>query len=459
MVVRMTYPEHVKAILVLGLPLIGGHIGQIAIHMTDTLMLGWYSVEALAAVVLASSLFFVLFIVGSGFAWAVMPMVAAAAEESDDAQIRRVTRMGMWLAVLFGLLVLPLMWWSGPIFIAMSQEPELSYEAQRYLRIAGVGVLPALGVMILKSYLAALERTGIVLWITLIGALTNAALNYALIFGNFGAPELGIQGAAIASVSVNMVSLAILVPYGKRAFPEHALFQRIWRPDWAAFGKVFQLGWPIGLTNLAESGLFAASAIMMGWLGTYPLAAHGIALQIASATFMVHMGLSNAATVRAGRALGRKDLDHLARGGIASIALSVLFSVVTVVLFLVIPETLIGAFIDPFDPDRPQIVAVGVTLLAVAAAFQLVDGLQVMALGLLRGVQDARVPMILASISYWVVGLPASYLLGFTLGLDGVGVWIGLVIGLALASVALVWRFWGVSLPRLTANGGTRVEF
>jgi MATE family multidrug resistance protein len=169
--------------------------------------------------------------------------------------------------------------------------------------------------------------------------------------------------------------------------------------------------------------------------------------------------LSNAATVRAVRALGRKDLDHLARGGIASIVLSVLFSTVTVVLFLVMPEALIGAFIDPGDPDRPQIIAVGVTLLAVAAAFQLVDGLQVMALGLLRGVQDARIPMILAAVSYWVVGLPASYYLGFSLGLDGVGVWSGLVVGLALAATALLWRFWRVSLPRLAANGGVRVEF
>ena len=438
----MTYTAHTRAVLVLGLPLIGGHLGQVAIQITDTVMLGWYGGEALAAVVLASSYFFILFIVGSGFAWAVMPMVAAAAEADETVQIRRVTRMGMWLSFLFACAAKAHMAASGPALVMLVQEPALAAQAQSYLSILGWGIIPALGVMVLKSYLAALEHTRIVLWMTLAAAVVNAALNYVLIFGHFGAPELGVRGAAIASLVMHVLSLAVLVLYARAVFPEHALFQRLWRPDWGAFAQVFQLGWPIGLTSLAESGLFIATAIMMGWLGTLPLAAHGIALQIASLTFMIHLGLANAATVRAGRAHSRSDRVHLRRGGVVVIVLSVVFSAVTIFAFLTWPELWIGLFLSPDAEARPQILAIGVSLLAMAALFQLADGLQVLALGLLRGVQDTRAPMILAAGSYWICGMPASYYLGFTLGWGGVGVWLGLVIGLALAAVLLMWRFW-----------------
>ncbi|MFT6224931.1 MAG: MATE family multidrug resistance protein [Paracoccaceae bacterium] len=451
MVPQMTYFAHARAILTLGLPLVGGQLGQIAIQVTDTVMVGWYSVTALAAVVLASSYFFVVFIVASGFAWAVVPLVAQAAEAGDDVQVRRVTRMGLWLSMMLSAALMPLMIWSGPILDFLGQEEAVVKGAQEYLRIAGWGLIPAMGVMVFKSYLAALERTRVVLWVIIAAALVNAGLNYLLIFGRFGFPELGIAGAAIASVAVHVVTVVLLVLYAVRAFPEHRLLQRLWRPDWSASEQVFRLGWPIGLTNLSESGLFAASALMMGWLGALPLAAHGIALQIASATFMFHLGLSNAATVRAGRAIGRKDPEHLRRGGIVAIALSVGFSTITVGIFLMWPDVLVGAFIDPAEPARDEIIAIGMILMVLAAIFQLTDGLQVMALGLLRGVQDTRQPMILAAISYWGVGFPSSYILGFVLDWQARGVWLGLVTGLGVAALLLLYRFWRHAVPQAFA--------
>ena len=434
--------EHARALLLLGLPLIGSHLAQLAIQITDTLMLGWYNVDALAAVVLGSTLYFVLFIVGSGFAWAVMPMVASAAATEDDAQVRRVTRMGLWLSVLFGLAVLPFLIWSAPLLIAIGQEPALSGDAGRYLAIAAWGLIPNLVIMVLKSYLAALGRTQVVLWVTIGTAVLNAIVNYALIFGNWGAPELGIIGAAYASVSVQVAGVIALAVYAMLVTGKYQIFVRLWRPDWEAFGNVFRLGWPIGLTNLAEVGLFAASTLMMGWIGTRELAAHGIAIQIASATFMVHIGLSNAATIRAGRAFGRRDEADLRGGARVAIGLSVVFALLTVILFLAVPEFLLGLFIDPADPERPAIIAIGVGLMIAAAAFQFADGAQVMALGLLRGVQDTRVPMIYAAISYWLVGMSASYLLGFTFGFGAVGIWVGLILGLVLAAILLMGRFW-----------------
>ena len=207
MIQRMSYPAHVRAVLTLGLPLIGGHLAQFAIGMTDTVMMGWYGVEELAAATLAGSYFFVFFMLGSGFALAVMPMVAAADARGDQVQVRRATRMGLWLSLGFAVLALPAMIWSGPILRLLGKGEAVSALAADYLRVAGWGLFPALLVMVLKSYLAALGRTQIVLWITIVGVLVNALANWMLIFGNWGAPELGIVGGALASVVTQAVSL------------------------------------------------------------------------------------------------------------------------------------------------------------------------------------------------------------------------------------------------------------
>ena len=337
MTTAQPYRAHAKAILALGLPLIGGHLAQMAIGFTDAAMIGRYGVAELAALTLGSMVFAVLFLFGSGFAWAVMPLVAQYDAQGNHARIRRATRMGLWLSAGFFALVFPLMWLSAPILRGMGQEPQVALDAQLYLRIAGAGLLPALGVMVFKSFLAALEHTRVVLWITVFAAVANALANYALIFGNWGAPELGIRGAAIASLVSHGVSLLGVVAYARLRLPEYPLWQRFWRPDAEVLREVFALGWPIGFTTLAEVGLFAASAILIGWFGTAPLAAHGIALQITAATFMVHLGLSNVATVRAGQARGRGDHAFLARDARATFAISVTAVVVAVAMFLLIP--------------------------------------------------------------------------------------------------------------------------
>ena len=446
---RQTYAGHATALLALGLPLVGSHLAQIAIGVTDNIMLGRYSVEALAAGTLGWSFAFVLFIVGSGFAFAVLPMVASAAAAQDSTQVRRATRMGMWISALFGVGVMPLMIWSNPILIALGQEPRIAELASTYLAILSIGLAASLIVMVLKSYLAALERTQAVLWITVVAAVLNGFLNYVLIFGNFGAPELGLRGAAIASVAMQFVTLFVVVAYCMLVTPESALFSRLWRLDPEGFRRVFQLGWPIGLTNLAESGLFSATALMMGWVGTLSLAAHGIATQLAAMTFVVHLGLSQAATVRVGQAVGRMDGTSLRDGAMVTMVVSAIFALLTVGIYLTVPELLLGLFLDANDPDRSAIMAIGVSLLVVAALFQLVDGGQVVALGLLRGLQDTKVPMVHAVISYWLVGIPSCYIIGFWIGWDGVGIWLGLVIGLLCASVLMSHRFWTHGVSRV----------
>ncbi|SLN47604.1 MATE family efflux transporter [Roseisalinus antarcticus] len=433
---------HVRALLVLGLPLIGSNVAQNAIGFVDVVMLGWYDVTALAAVSIATPVFFTLFLLCAGFAWAVTPLVAEGIEADDIVAVRRVTRMGLWLSVAAGLAVMPVFWWSGPLLRALGQTDSVASQAQAYLRIAGWGVIPALFVVTLRSFLSALEITRIILIVTVASAILNAGLNWVLIFGNLGAPELGLQGAAIASVSLQVAAFFGLVAYTRRHCAEFDLFTRLWRFDSQIAARVFSLGLPMGLTTVAEAALFSFTAIMMGWINEIWLAAHGVALQLASMVFMVHLGLSQAATVRAGRAFGRRDEAALRAGGKAAMLLSGLVSGATVLLFLGVPAFLMELFVDPADPARDAIVAAGVTLLAIAALFQVVDAAQVMTIGLLRGVQDTAVPLLIATVSYYMLGLPAGYVFGFVFGLGGPGVWLGMVVGLGAAGIMLSLRFW-----------------
>ena len=431
-----------RALLGLGLPLVGSHLAQMAIVTTDTVMIGWYDVPSLAALSLSGSIWFIIFILGAGFAHAVMPMVASATAKGDEREVRRSTRMGLWLSVIYGLAVTPLFLFFEPILLAMGQEEEVARLGGIYMKWLGLSMVPALLVAVMRSYLSALELPNIILGITIFSAVFNAFLNYALIFGNWGAPELGIMGAGIASFVGSWLGFVLIALFSARARPEHEIFRNLHKPDWEFFARVFRLGWPIGLTIFAETGLFGASTIMMGWIGTIALAAHGVALQIASLTFMMHLGLSQAITVRAGRAWGKGDRQLLKVASQAAMILSLIAALLTVVMFLSVPEFLIGLFVDPSDPDRPAILAVGTTLLAMAALFQLVDSGQVMALGMLRGVQDTRVPMVMAIISYWGIGLPVGYVLGFVADMGGAGIWLGLTVGLACACVTMQYRFW-----------------
>ncbi|PJE32426.1 MATE family efflux transporter [Pseudooceanicola marinus] len=452
----MTYGRHLRAILILGLPLAGSQLAQMSLSLVDAAMLGWYDPTTLAAETLSMALFTVLFLAGSGFAAALAPLVAAAEGKGDTTQARRLTRMTLWLSALAGVVILPILLSAEAIFLALGQTPALSALAGEYLDILAWGIFPALGAMVLKSYLAALERTNVVLGVMLVAVVVNAIANYALIFGAWGFPEMGIRGAALSSLLMHIFTLVFLVIYIQRTLPEQSLFQRLWKGDSESLGQVFRLGWPIGLTLVAEVGLFSASSVLMGWLGELPLVAHGIAIQITSMIFMVHLGLSQAVTIRAGRAQGQGDMVSFRRGAHMALVLALAIVGLSLLAFLTIPDAMIAVFLSPDDPAREEILAVGRGLLYAAAVFQLADAMQVLALGLLRGLQDTRRPMIFAAISYWVVGVPAAWVLGFPLGFGGVGIWLGLAAGLSLAAVTMMTRLWRTVVPQADAEVAAR---
>jgi len=437
-----SWPRHIRATAVLALPLIGAQLAQMAMGVTDTVMLGWLGATELAASVLATQAFFLLYIFGAGFAHAAMPLAANAEGRGDTRGVRRSIRMGLWVLGLYSAAAMIPLWHIERILLALGQEPELSALAGDYMRVALWSLPPATLVMGLRSYLSVVNRAWVILAATVAAAILNGFLNWLFIFGNLGAPALGIVGAAIATTGSNVLMALLLIGYAALApaLRRYEIWVRFWRPDWKAFFEVVRLGWPIGATIIAEVGLFAASSIMMGWLGTIPLAAHGIALQVASVAFMVPLGLASAATVRVGMAYGRGSRLDIGRAGDTALALATLFALTAAGVFLVWPKALVGLYLDADNTNSAALLAYAAPLLFVAAAFQVVDSLQAVASGILRGFKDTRTPMLIAVFSYWVVGLPAAYLLAFSAGLGGRGVWWGLATGLSVAAILLTAR-------------------
>ncbi len=438
-----TYGPHLRATIMLGAPMVGTMLAQMIMGITDTVMLGWLGAAPLAASVLGTQIFLILLLTGSGFAQAVVPLAAHALGAGDTTVLRRAVRMGFWVSTAFTLVVFPIMWFAEPILLALGQAPELARMADQYLSIAKWSLLPNLFIMVLRSYFGVVEKAHIVLVTTLVAAALNGVLNYALIFGNWGAPAMGIEGAAYATLGSALLSMILLLAFTNwhPALAPHAILTRFWRSDWAAFWEVAKVGWPIGITILAEFGLFAMSAIMMGWFGTVPLAAHGIVMQLISIAFMVPLGLSQVATIRLGLAKGRGNAEEVTMAGRAVLIVGIGFALAITTLLIMAASPLLSLFLDFKTDDAAEILAFAIPLLAVAAAFQMVDTLQVLAAGLLRGLKDTRVPMQFALFSYWVIGIPAAYLLSKYTSLEAIGIWLGLAVGLTVSSFLGMWRY------------------
>jgi MATE family multidrug resistance protein len=343
------------------------------------------------------------------------------------------------VALLFGLVV----WQGRVILLAIGQAESSAVLAEGYLRAAVWSLVPALWFVVLRCFVAAHSRPRSALVVSILGVAVNALGNYALMFGNFGFPRLELVGAGISTSVVNGFMFLAMLGFilWDRRFRRYAVLVRLWRPDWPRFREIWRLGLPIGLFILAETGLFSAAAFLMGLIGQNQLAAHAIALQCAAVAFMIPLGMSQAATVRIGLAVGRGDAAGVGYGGWVAMVLGGSFMMVSALVFWFLPTFLVGFFLDLHAAESAPVVELAVSFLAIAALFQLFDGAQVIGAGALRGIKDTRVPMVLAVLGFWGIGFPASAYLGLRTSLGGQGVWIGLALGLATVAVALVTRF------------------
>jgi MATE family multidrug resistance protein len=442
---RSDWLAELKATLALSWPLVLTNVAQNALMTSDVILMGWLGADALAAGALGTNLYFALMIFGIGLVSATSPVVAEELGRRRHAvrEVRRTVRQGLWSAVAIAVPIWLVAWWGEAILLAMGQEPALAAAAGGYIRSLMWSLLPFLFYLVLRSFLAALERPGWALVVGLLAIPLNLAIAWVLMFGQFGFPRLGLAGAGVAttlSSTFMFLGLALVVVLDRRLRRYH-LFGRFWRADWARFRALWRIGLPIGLTLAFEVTIFNAAALLMGRIGANELAAHAIALQIASFTFMVPMGVGQAVTVRVGLAYGAGDPDGVTRAGWTAFALGVGFMVFTALLMVLAPRALVGIFLDLADPKNVPVVAFAVSFLFLAALFQLADGAQAVGAGMLRGLQDTRVPMIYALFGYWGIGLPVGVLLGFWTPLRGTGIWIGLALGLLVVAALMLWRW------------------
>jgi MATE family multidrug resistance protein len=434
----------------LAAPMALTQLGQVSMMTTDLMLLGRLGDKVVAAAALAHTVLFVGFTLGMGFMQAVAPLAAQAFGARQPRMVRRALRVGLWAALLLGVPLTFLQFWSEPLLMAVGQPAEAAGLAARYSAGLAWCLVPSYVFLALRNFMSAVSRPEPALWITLAAIPANGVLAYALIYGAMGLPRLELLGAGIATtlVSIGMCVAALWIAYDRPPFKKYRVLGRCWRPDWQLMGQLIAVGAPISGAFLLEFGVFGAAALVMGTLGTTALAAHQIALQTAAVLFMVPFGVALAATVRVGQAAGRKDPIATRRAGLAAIGLGAVFMTVMTLLVALGRSYIPLLFMGAYAADAASTVALAATLLVVGASFFIADGTQTVAAGALRGLNDTRVPLLFAAISFWGVAFTGGLWLAFPLQLGAVGVWIGLSSGLIVYAALLVWRF-----QRLTRRG------
>jgi MATE family multidrug resistance protein len=431
-----------RATLVLALPLAAANVAQMAMGVTDTVLVGTLGAVPLAAVGLGAGFYFTTVVVCQGLVMAVSPLAAFAIGAGDRAAAGRIGASGLILTAVLAVPVIALMRWSPRLLAAIGYDPALSGDIGTFLRAIAWGAPGFIGFAALRSLLAALSRTRGIMLVLFAGIGTNAALNWAFIFGHLGLPAMGLEGSGYAS-AINQwlmfLSLAAVLAAMPRDDPAHRLRGSL-AGILADIRRIVALGGPIAGLQGLEVGVFVTSAAVMGLFGADVLAAHQIAINFASITFMVPLGIGQAATVRVSSELGAGRPEGARLAAIVALALGTCCMALSAILMWTFARQIISAYIAVEDPQNRAVVAFALRFLAVAAVFQIVDGIQVVAVGSLRGYHDTTVPMVLAAIGYWAIGFAGGWLLAFPLGVGPTGLWWGFVLGLATVAAMLTAR-------------------
>lgn len=437
--------QEIGATLRLAGPLAAANLMQMLVHAIDVVFVARLGTVALAASSLSMAMFGLLAWAFSGLTGGVAPLIAAELGRGRHAlrEIRRSVRMALWLALACGVLGMAICALGERLMLLTGQDPAVAEQAGRFLRVVMFALPPMILANVLRTFVSALGRPYFATLITALSIFVNAAGNYVFVYGHFGAPALGLIGSALSSC---VTSLAVLLAYvgaiqQDRRLRRYHLFGRMWRPEWQRLREMVKIGAPIAATILAEAGLFSAAAFLMGRIGEAQLAGHTLALQIAAFCFQIPFGIGQAATIRVGYHYGAGDRAAVGRAGGVALATGVGFMVLTASTMLLAARPILSLYLDLDDPANAPTLAFAVQFMMVAAAFQLFDGLQAVAAGALRGLQDTRVPMLIAIFSYWLPGAAASIGLGFYTPLAGLGVWLGLLISLVLVAALLLHRW------------------
>jgi multidrug resistance protein, MATE family len=434
-----------RALLLLSGPLIITQLAQMAILATDVILLGRLNSAALAAAAIGNTVYYFCWLLGGGPTSAVAPIIAQMLGRFPGQMDgpRAVARMGLWVALALPLPLIPILLSTEWILSHLGQDPALARDAGKFAAMLCFGLPFTFGFQVLRNFATALERPRAALYVMVASILFNGVLAWALIFGHFGMPRLGIVGAGLAtSASAIFAFLVMLLVIRMDPLLRAVrVFSGFREPDWAQFGELFRLGVPIGVTMLFEAMLFNSMTLVAGTFGAETLAAHQVALNFASVTFMVPLGIAMAATVRVGLFAGAEDRDGTRRAGFVAMTVGAGVVVLFGVFMAFGGEAIARLYISGRTPTDLQVIAYAAVFLKVAAAFQLFDALQVVGALALRGLKDARWPMILAGGAYWLAGAPVCLLLAIGLQMGGLGIWLGLAFGLGVAAAAMCLRF------------------
>ena len=433
------------ATLRLAAPLAATNLLQMLIHAVDVIFIARLGDQPLAASSLGIAVFGLTMWAMTGLTGACAPLIAAELGRRGPAvrEVRRTVRMGLWVSVGFGLLGMGIGFSGEAILLASGQDAQISALSGQFLAILSWAMIPMVLASVFRIFVAALGKPAYATGITLLALGTNIFGNWVLVFGNLGMPALGLEGSAISSLitSLAMIAAYVAVIGQDRLLRRYHIFGRWWRPEWQRLRQIMVIGTPIALTVLAEAGLFSGAALLMGRIGSVELAAHTLALNLAALTFQIPFGIAQAATIRVGYHFGAQDRAAAGRAGWAALLVSVLFMGVMAAGMMAAPRFILSLYVDPAAPQNAAMVAFAVQYLVIAAAFQLFDGAQAVAAGALRGLQDTRMPLLIALFGYWMIGFVVAIWLGFYTPLEGTGVWIGLAVGLVVVAALLSWRW------------------
>lgn len=436
------YLKNYKATILLAYPVVLSQLGHIMVGVADTAMVGQIGAVEQAAVALANSFYTILLVFGLGVSYGVTPLVAAADSSQNYAENASLLKHGLIINTLLGALLFALLFCCSPLLRMIDQDKEVVELAIPFLNVMMLGMIPLCIFSAFKQFVEGLSDTRPAMFITIGAGLLNILLNYVMIFGHCGFTAMGVMGACWASfISRVLMALAMFgyVFYHKK-FHRYTRSFNLRSVSATLLKKILSLGIPSGLQWVFEVGAFAFAVIMIGWIGPKAQAAHLVALSMASVTYMMASGLSAAASVRVGNQYGLKSRRGIRMAGFIAFILVAIFMGMMATTFIVFKN-----FLPTLFTNNKEVIEVSSSLLIVAAFFQLSDGIQVVSLGALRGIQDVKVPTFITLIAYWIIGLPMSYVFAFKLNMGILGIWYGLSLGLTSAAMLLFLRFNKVS--------------
>ena len=448
----VTFSRQVRETFKLSIPIIIGHLGHMLMAVTDNVMVGRIGAVSLAAAGLSNVLFFLVLVMGIGVSVAITPLVAQARGAGQKAECGLVLRQGLLVCLLSGAALFLITLGLVETLEHLDQPEEVVASSRIYMNILGFSIFPMMVFQAFKQFAEGLRVTTSAMVITLLANLVNVFTNWVFIFGNLGAPAMGLAGAGVGTLFSRIFMAAAMVAVVARSpfLRTFAPFSRGFHIHIPMMKKLMGLGVPTGLQYVFEVSSFAGASVLIGWIGTRELAAHQIALNLSSISYMFSLGISAAATIRVGTALGGRDIRGARTAGFSAIALICLFMGFFAMVFICFRSFLPGLYIDEND-----VVMIASHILVVAGIFQFPDGIQAVSAGMLRGAMDVKIPTFITFAAYWIVGLPVGYVLGIRLGLGVIGVWIGLLMGLGASAVMMLSRFHRIT--RKTKRGRCQI--